>query len=236
MAIWAMADLHLSLGTDKPMDNFRGWYDYVNRIEQSWRESVKPEDTVVIPGDFSWGIDLEEALPDFQFIEALPGKKLVMKGNHDYWWTTRTKAEKFFTEKGLKTIGILHNNSVLCEGKALCGTRGWVFMPNEAHDLKISAREAARLELSLKDSLQYPDAEKIVFLHYPPVYANEMVPNIFDVLYKYGVKRVYYGHIHGNYEAPAKINYADIDFYLVSADYLMFDPLLIQKNVDITGG
>lgn len=125
MAIWAMADLHLSLGTDKPMDNFRGWYDYVNRIEQSWRESVKPEDTVVIPGDFSWGIDLEEALPDFQFIEALPGKKLVMKGNHDYWWTTRTKAEKFFTEKGLKTIGILHNNSVLCEGKALCGTRGW---------------------------------------------------------------------------------------------------------------
>ena len=91
MAIWAMADLHLSLGTDKPMDNFHGWYDYVNRIEQSWRESVKPEDTVVIPGDFSWGIDLEEALPDFQFIEALPGKKLVMKGNHDYWWTTRAK-------------------------------------------------------------------------------------------------------------------------------------------------
>ena len=199
MAIWAMADLHLSLGTDKPMDNFRGWYDYVNRIEQSWRESVKPEDTVVIPGDFSWGIDLEEALPDFQFIEALPGKKLVMKGNHDYWWTTRTKAEKFFTEKG------------------------WVFMPNEAHDLKISAREAARLELSLKDSLQYPDAEKIVFLHYPPVYANEMVPNIFDVLYKYGVKRVYYGHIHG--AARGAVNegeYMGINFKLISADHLGF--------------
>ena len=178
---------------------------------------------MVIPGDFSWGIDLEEALPDFQFIEALPGKKLVMKGNHDYWWTTRTKAEKFFTEKGLKTIGILHNNSVLCEGKALCGTRGWVFMPNEAHDLKISAREAARLELSLKDSLQYPDAEKIVFLHYPPVYANEMVPNIFDVLYKYGVKRVYYGHIHG--AARGAVNegeYMGINFKLISADHLGF--------------
>ena len=184
---------------------------------------MKPEDTVVIPGDFSWGIDLEEALPDFQFIEALHGKKLVMKGNHDYWWTTRTKAEKFFTEKGLKTIGILHNNSVLCEGKALCGTRGWVFMPNEAHDLKISAREAARLELSLKASLQYPDAEKIVFLHYPPVYANEMVPNIFDVLYTYGVKRVYYGHIHG--AARGAVNegeYMGINFKLISADHLGF--------------
>ena len=96
MAIWAMADLHLSLGTDKPMDNFHGWYDYVNRIEHNWRENVAEEDTVVIPGDFSWGIDLEEALPDFRFIENLPGKKLIMKGNHDYWWTTRAKTEKFF--------------------------------------------------------------------------------------------------------------------------------------------
>lgn len=223
MAIWAMADLHLSLGTDKPMDNFRGWYDYVNRIEQSWRESVKPEDTVVIPGDFSWGIDLEEALPDFRFIENLPGKKLIMKGNHDYWWTTRAKTEKFFKEKGLKTIEILHNNSVLCEGKALCGTRGWVFMPNEPHDLKISAREAARLELSLQDSMHFPDAEKVVFLHYPPVYANEIVPNIFDVLYKYKVKRVYYGHIHGAARSAANEGeYMGINFKLISADNLGF--------------
>lgn len=224
MAIWAMADLHLSLGTDKPMDSFRGWYDYVNKIEKSWHECIAPEDTVVIPGDFSWGIDLEEALPDFHFIEELPGKKLVMKGNHDYWWTTRSKTEKFFAEKGLKTIGILHNNSVLCEGKALCGTRGWVFMPNEAHDLKISAREAARLELSLQDSLRFPDAEKIVFLHYPPVYANEVVPNIFDVLHKYDVKRVYYGHIHGAARSVANEGeIMGINFKLISADHLNFN-------------
>lgn len=223
MAIWAMADLHLSLGTDKPMDNFHGWYDYVNRIEHNWRENVAEEDTVVIPGDFSWGIDLEEALPDFRFIENLPGKKLIMKGNHDYWWTTRAKTEKFFKEKGLKTIEILHNNSVLCEGKALCGTRGWVFMPNEPHDLKISAREAARLELSLQDSMHFPDAEKVVFLHYPPVYANEMVPNIFDVLYKYKVKRVYYGHIHGVARSAANEGeYMGINFKLISADNLGF--------------
>ena len=151
-----MADLHLSLGTDKPMDDFYGWRDYVRRIEESWLESVAPEDTVVIPGDFSWGIDFEHALPDFQFINSLPGKKLIMKGNHDYWWTTRTKLEKFFEENGLTTVDILHNNSVLCENTALCGTRGWVFMPNEAHDVKISAREAARLELSLADSERFP--------------------------------------------------------------------------------
>ena len=218
-----MADLHLSLGTDKPMDDFYGWKDYVHRIEASWNESVGPEDTVVIPGDFSWGIDFEHALPDFKFIDSLPGKKIIMKGNHDYWWSTRTKAEKFFKENGLTTVDILHNNSVLCENTALCGTRGWVFMPNEAHDLKISAREAARLELSLADSERFPEAEKIVFLHYPPVYGNELVPNILDVLFKYKVKKVYYGHLHGVARSIANEGeFMGINFKLVSADHLNF--------------
>ena len=223
MAIWTMADLHLSLGTDKPMDDFYGWKDYVHRIEASWNESVGPEDTVVIPGDFSWGTDFEHALPDFKFIDSLPGKKIIMKGNHDYWWSTRTKAEKFFKENGLTTVDILHNNSVLCENTALCGTRGWVFMPNEAHDLKISAREAARLELSLADSERFPEAEKIVFLHYPPVYGNELVPNILDVLFKYKVKKVYYGHLHGAARSIANEGeFMGINFKLVSADHLNF--------------
>lgn len=223
MAIWTMADLHLSLGTDKPMDEFHGWKNYVEKIKENWESNIAPEDTVVIPGDFSWGIDFKEALPDFQFIESLPGQKYVMKGNHDYWWTTRAKAEKFFAENGLKTIHILHNNSVLCEDVALCGTRGWVFMPNEAHDLKISAREALRLQISLEDSERFPDAEKIVFLHYPPVYANEMVPNIMDVLKKYQVKTVYYGHIHGAARSMANEgNYMGINFKLISADHLGF--------------
>ena len=166
MAVWVMADLHLSFGTNKPMDNFFGWKDYVSKIEASWKEQIKPEDTVVIPGDFSWGLGFDEALPDFKFIDALPGRKIVMKGNHDYWWTTRTKAEKFFKENGITTFEILHNNSVLAEDLAICGTRGWVFMPNEEHDHKISEREALRLKLSLEDSKRFPDADKIVFLHY----------------------------------------------------------------------
>ncbi len=223
MAIWTMADLHLSLGTNKPMDDFYGWKDYVHRIEGSWKESVAKEDTVVIPGDFSWGMDFEHALPDFKFIDMLPGKKIILKGNHDYWWTTRAKTEKFFNENGLSTINILHNNSVLCENTALCGTRGWVFLPNEEHDLKISAREAARLELSLADSERFSGAEKIVFFHYPPVYGNEFVPNIFDVLLKYNIKKVYYGHLHGAARSIANEgDYMGINFKLVSADHLGF--------------
>lgn len=229
MAIWAIADLHLSFGTDKPMDEFGGWQDYVSRIEENWKNSIKPEDTVIIPGDFSWGIDFNEALPDFQFIEALPGQKILLKGNHDYWWNTRSKIEKFFSENGLKTFKILHNNSILCEDVAICGTRGWVFMPNETHDIKISKREAMRLELSIKDSEQFGDVEKIVFLHYPPVYANEMVPNIIDVLKKYDVKKVYYGHLHGASKSLAtEGNYMGIDFRLISADNLKFAPIKIK--------
>lgn len=229
MSIWTMGDLHLSFGTDKPMDSFPGWQDYVGRIEESWKKNVKEEDTVVIPGDFSWGIDFEEALPDFKFVEELPGKKLLLKGNHDYWWATRHKIESFLDENGLKTFGIIHNNSVLCENTAICGTRGWVFMPNEAHDNKISAREALRLDMSLADSEKYPEAEKIVFLHYPPVYANEIVPNIIDVLKKYEVKKVYYGHLHGASRSMAtEGNYMGINFKLVSADNLDFSLLKIK--------
>ena len=223
MSVWVMADLHLSFGTNKPMDNFFGWKDYVSKIEASWKEQIKPEDTVVIPGDFSWGLGFDEALPDFKFVDALPGRKIVMKGNHDYWWTTRTKAEKFFKENGITTFEILHNNSVLAEDLALCGTRGWVFMPNEEHDHKISEREALRLRLSLEDSKRFPDAEKIVFLHYPPVYANEMVPNIISVLKEYGIRKVYYGHLHGASRSLANEGeYMGIEFKLISAAHLGF--------------
>ncbi len=230
MSIWVMADLHLSFGTDKPMDGFFGWQDYVSKIETNWKEQIAPEDTVIIPGDFSWGLGFDQALPDFQFIEALPGRKIVMKGNHDYWWSTRHKAEKFFAENGIKSVEILHNNALLAENIALCGTRGWVFMPNEQHDVKISAREAQRLELSIKDANEkFPDAEKIVFLHYPPVYANEMVPNIISVLKEYGIKKVYYGHLHGGSRSLANEgNYMGIEFKLISADHLGFKFWKIQ--------
>lgn len=224
MSIWVMADLHLSFGTDKPMDGFYGWKDYISKIETNWKEQISNEDTVIIPGDFSWGLGFEQALPDFEFIEKLPGRKILMKGNHDYWWTTRTKTEKFFYDHNLKSIEILHNNSIYAEGLALCGTRGWVFMPNEQHDVKISAREALRLKLSIEDANnKYPNAEKVVFLHYPPVYANEMVPNIISVLKENEIKSVYYGHLHGSSRSLANEGeYMGIQFRLVSADHLKF--------------
>ena len=229
MALFAIGDLHLSLGTNKPMDLFYGWDDYVARLEQNWRATVGERDTVVIPGDFSWGVSMEEALPDFRFLEALPGRKLLLKGNHDYWWDTRHKMEAFFEERGLTTIGLLHNSADTADGMILCGTRGWIFMPNEEHDLKISAREALRLELSLQDAERFGKGEKIVFLHYPPVYANEIVPNMMDMLLKYGVKRVYYGHIHGAARGMANEgDYMGIAFKLISADHLRFTPWRIE--------
>ena len=225
MAIWAMADLHLSLGTDKPMDNFRGWYDYVNRIEQSWRKSVKPEDTVVIPGDFSWGIDLEEALPDFQFIEALPGKKLVMKGNHDYWWSTAAKAKKFFAQNGITTIDILYNNSFDYGEYAICGTRGWFYEEEKGdeHDAKIMRREIMRLEASLKAA---GDKKKLVFLHYPPLFQSYRCEEILELLKSYEVRLCCYGHIHGKGCSYAFNGWRDgTEFKLVSADFVDFTPV-----------
>lgn len=229
MSVWAIADLHLSFGTDKPMDIFHGWEGYTDKVKENWLSKVKENDTVIIPGDFSWGIDFEHALPDFRFIDNLPGRKIILKGNHDYWWGTRSKIESFFKKENIKTIEILHNNSYCVEDIAICGTRGWVFMPNEQHDLKISAREALRLSMSIEDSLQYNCKETYVFLHYPPVYANEMVPNIIDVLKKYNIKKVFYGHLHGASKSMANEgDYMGIDFKLVSADHLGFDLFKIK--------
>ena len=233
MSVWVMADLHLSFGTDKPMDNFFGWKDYVSKIEASWKEQIKPEDTVVSPGDFSWGLGFDEALPDFKFIDALPGRKLVMKGNHDYWWSTRAKAEKFFKENGITTIEILHNNSVLAEGLALCGTRGWI---NEfgvkTEEERLIKREAQRLELSLEAGMKlkeaHPDAEIVVFMHYPPVFGEFINYDIVDVLYRYGVERVYYGHLHNVRKEQLDDEYIGIKLHLTACDYLGFVPLPVE--------
>ncbi len=152
MAVYTISDLHLSLSGDHSMDVFPGWQGYVERIEQNWREHITDADTVVLPGDTSWGLSLEESLADFAFIDRLPGKKILLKGNHDYWWTTKNKMERFFSEHGLNSLQILHNNSVVVEGMAICGSRGWLFETGEAFDAKIINREAIRLELSLAEA------------------------------------------------------------------------------------
>ena len=195
MALYAIGDLHLSLGCDKPMDVFGGrWTNYVDKLLEGFSQ-LRDEDVTVLCGDLSWGMSLEGARDDFLFIDRLPGRKVVLKGNHDYWWSTATKARRFFAENGIDTIDILYNNCCLYGETALCGTRGWFYEEERSveHDKKIMLREIGRLEASLKAA---GDREKLVFLHYPPKYMNYECPEILEMLEKYGVRECYYGHIH----------------------------------------
>ena len=187
---------------------------------------VKNDDTVVIAGDISWAMNFEELLADFDFINKLNGKKIILKGNHDYWWNTPTKMNKFINENEFDTINILQNNSYSVNGVSVCGSRGWLFESEEEHDEKILNRELIRLRMSL-DSAEYDD--KLVFLHYPPITTNLECKEIFDLLKEYGIKKCYYGHLHGMAARYAIDGDVDgIDFKLISADRLSFTPILIK--------
>ena len=224
MSLYAIGDLHLSMGVDKPMDIFRGWENHVQRLEENWRQLVKPEDTVVVAGDISWGLDISEALPDFQWLDRLPGRKLLLKGNHDLWFSTKTKVEKFFADNSITTQEIFFNTAFRYGDYVLCGTRGWM---NDQTDKKVLSRECGRLRLSLEAGKKL-GGQPIVFFHYPPVYGSDECPEIIEVLLEYGVKQVYYGHIHG-YRIAYAVNGEryGMDFRLISGDYLQFRPKLI---------
>lgn len=229
MAIYAIGDLHLSLGTDKPMDVFGGsWDHYVEKIKVGF-SSLTKADTCVICGDVSWGMSLESSLEDFRFVDSLPGKKIILKGNHDYWWSTSAKITAFFEKNGIGTISTLNNNCCIAENTAICGTRGW-FVDEDSgssHDKKIMAREIMRLEASLKAAGD--NYEKICFLHYPPVFKNYICRDIIDILINYNVKSCWYGHIHGQGHRFAVTGKFDgIDFHMVSADYINFSPVKVQ--------
>lgn len=230
MAIYAIGDLHLSLGADKPMSIFPGWDNHVERVESSWRRLIKDEDTVILPGDFSWSMSLEGALDDFKFVDALPGKKIILKGNHDYWWSTAAKINDWFLKNDISTFSILHNNSYIVEGVAICGTRGWFFEPGEKHSEKLIQREVGRLKLS-SDSVPSDFAgEKIVFLHYPPIYSNFKVPEMLEAVKATGAGRCFYAHVHGDSIAFAyNGEYDGVQYKLVSADGLGFTPYYINK-------
>ncbi|NLF35332.1 MAG: serine/threonine protein phosphatase [Clostridiales bacterium] len=231
MALYTIGDTHLSLGTDKPMDVFGGgWTGYVEKLEAGWR-AVGPEDTVVICGDISWGMSLEEAAPDFAFLDRLPGaRKLLLKGNHDYWWATAAKMKRFFEAEGFTTLDILHNNSHRYGTVALCGTRGWFYEEDQrpgGHNEKIFRRELQRLETSLKAGGPGP---KICFLHYPPCYQGYTCEEIIGLMEAYGVERCFYGHLHsGGCRLALEGRRGQIEYRLVSADHLAFQP---QKILD----
>ena len=231
MAVFIIGDLHLSLGCEKPMDVFQGWQDYVPRLEKNWRALVAPQDTVVLAGDTSWGMKLEESLEDFRFLEALPGRKVLLKGNHDYWWTTAAKMAAFFEANGLRSFLVLHNQSVLCEDEhiALCGTRGWLAGQPDAHSGKVYAREVGRLCASLAHAqAHYPLAERVAVLHYPPVYGGDSAREMLDVLAQYGVKRCFYGHLHAaSIRRAAQGSIEGVEYRLISADALQFCPYKI---------
>lgn len=229
--IFAISDLHLSLSTNKPMDVFGGdWHDYVKRIENNWQTVVSNEDTVIIPGDISWAMKLEDALSDFAFIEKLNGKKIIAKGNHDYFWETANKMEKFFIKNEIKSIKILHNNYYCVENVGLCGTKGYNddLEKTKQQNQKILNRETLRLEKSILEAKNAGCEEIIVFLHYPPVGEGYEITPLIDLLINYGVKKCYYGHLHGtSLKNAIQGNYKGVDFNLISADYLQFMPLKI---------
>lgn len=229
MSLFAIADLHLSLGEDKPMDVFAGWNNYVERLKNNWESIITEKDTVVIAGDISWAMKLEQTYTDFAFIDKLPGKKIFLKGNHDYWWGTKSKIEKFLEENNLRSICILFNNAYACGDFAVCGTRGWFLENDTPEDVKVLNREVGRLETSIA-AARATGLEPVVFLHYPPVYADSECSEIMDVLVKNGVKKCYYGHIHGrkNMSNAVEGDYRGIDFKLISCDKLSFFPVLVR--------
>lgn len=224
MALYAIGDLHLCLGAPKPMDIFGGaWIGYMEKLKDGL-SVIKPEDTTVLLGDLSWALGLVDAKADFAWINQIPGKKIILKGNHDYWWSTAAKFYKFCEENGFENLHILNNNYYEFGEIAICGTRGWFFEEERSgeHDEKVFRRELGRLEASLKAA---GDKQKIVFLHYPPRYKGYVCNEILELLKEYGVRQCFYGHLHGPSHALAQEGLWDgIEFKLVAADKLQFVP------------
>ena len=227
MALYAIGDLHLCLGADKPMDVFGGaWVGYMDKLREGLAV-IGPEDTTVLLGDLSWALDLQQAREDFAFINAIPGRKIILKGNHDYWWSTAAKFHKFCQENGFENMHVLNNNHFEYDGIAICGTRGWFFEEEKSgtHDEKVFRRELLRLEASLKSA---GEQQKLVFLHYPPRYKGYECPEILELLKKYEVRRCFYGHLHGaSHGLAMEAVWDGVDFKLVSADRLGFRPFQV---------
>lgn len=235
MSIYVIADLHLSFSQDKPMDIFgKNWENHAEKIKKDWLEKVNENDMVVLPGDFSWAMHLQDTYLDFKYLNELPGKKVLLKGNHDYWWTTVTSMYKYLKENNFNSIEFLYNNSIEFEDKIFVGSRGWALQDTE-NSKKMINRENQRLELSISDAISKnkDNKEIIAFMHYPPLAKQQLLENnhleFYKTLKKYDIKRCYYGHLHGNSHKDAiNGNIGGIEFSLISADYLNFKLLKIS--------
>ncbi len=235
MSIYVIGDLHLSFSAEKPMDIFGyNWENHAEKVKQNWINKVNNDDTVILPGDFSWATYLEDTYKDFEFLNSLPGKKILSKGNHDYWWTTLTQMRKYLKENNFENIDFLFNNSYLIENKVIVGTRGWINSWKSEENYKILKRENDRLKLSIESSVKEfgDEFEKICFIHYPPFYKENDISEEIDfikTLKNYGIKKCYYAHLHGDSHKDAIEGIRDgIEFKLVSSDYLKFDLLKID--------
>ena len=211
------------------------WISYTEKIKKNWHAVVSRDDTVVIPGDISWAMSLEEARADLAFIDSLPGKKIIGKGNHDYWWSTVTKMNAFLSECGLTSIDFLYNNAFECDDYIVCGTRGWYVeerLQNErdnADYAKIVAREAARLTISLKQAAALREKSGkiiLVYFHFPPVFRSFVCRELIDVMHAFSIRYCYFGHIHGVYNLPRSTEFEGIHMTMISADFLNFVPMI----------
>lgn len=227
MALYAIGDLHLCFSAPKPMDIFGGaWNGYIEKLQQGI-SIIKEEDTTILLGDLSWALNLEQAQADFAWINQIPGRKIILKGNHDYWWSTANKFYQFCKVHDFTNQWILNNNCYTYSDYAICGTRGWFFEEQRSneHDEKVFKRELMRLEASLKSA---GDLQKIVFLHYPPLYKGYICPEIIALLHEYNVRQCFYGHLHGASHGLAMEGlWNGIEYRLVSADKLNFKPYRI---------
>ena len=242
MALFVIADLHLSGAVNKSMDVFgRRWAGYTDKIKSNLSHLVNENDTVVIPGDISWGMTLDEALPDLKFIDSLPGKKLFLKGNHDFWWNTLTKINAFFEINGITTIEIIQNNAFKIENFIVCGSRGW-FSDEKYQNTtgspdfkRVVAREIIRLRMSLDAAKRFkeddPQSEIVCFFHFPPALGSFKCDEFISLLNDYDVKRCYFGHIHDPNIVTSEFVCDGISMNLISADHLGFVPKYIHPNV-----
>lgn len=240
MSIYTIGDLHLSFHEDKPMDIFgENWRGHEEKIKEDWIKKVKKEDLVILPGDFSWSTYLKDTYEDFKYLNSLPGKKVLLKGNHDYWWTTLKSMRDFLNENHFENIDFIFNTAYEFENYIIAGTRGWTQTSEENKEEKLLQREALRLEMSLKNAMQIkeqtPEKEIIVFMHYPPLTNNQINSNesndFIKLMKQYDVKKCYYGHLHGiAIKEAIDREYLGIKFKLVSADALDFELLKVSEN------